>query len=233
VLVGARAENSAERLFDQANQAYREGSFSAALDAYERIVAEGLGGPELYYNLGNAYYRLGELGEARLWYERALLEEPRDEDIRHNLSLIRSQVHESEQENWRLWLDTSWPWLAWGTIILHFLFFGLLAAGLYGETEEMWWARWGCGLALGAAVVALLALAPQRARHYGVVVEPRVEARTGPGEEYPAGFVVPEGRKVVFFDSKFGWSQIGVADQGLKGWAPKDAVESIDIDRPE
>src|SRR5512141_279622 len=76
-----------EQRFEQGNEAYQQGKMSEAVEIYESILRNGyLSGP-LYYNLGNAYYRAGNIPRAILNYERALRLMPGDEDLHHNLQL--------------------------------------------------------------------------------------------------------------------------------------------------
>ncbi len=79
-----------EAFFDEGNRLYQEGDFAGAIELYERILENGLESGELHYNLGNARFRLGELGPAILHYERARRIMPRDDDVRANLELARS-----------------------------------------------------------------------------------------------------------------------------------------------
>jgi tetratricopeptide (TPR) repeat protein len=79
-----------EAFFEEGNRLYQEGDFSGAIELYGRILESGLESGELHYNLGNAWFRLGELGPAVLHYERARRIMPRDDDLLANLELARS-----------------------------------------------------------------------------------------------------------------------------------------------
>jgi tetratricopeptide (TPR) repeat protein len=83
-------------LFVRGNQLYEAGDFEEAAAVYEETVARGAVSPELYYNLGNAYYKSGNLGRAVLNYERALQLAPRDEDARANLGLVRTMLRDKQ-----------------------------------------------------------------------------------------------------------------------------------------
>ena len=76
--------------FDEGNQRYQEGDFDGALERYAQILDDGLESGELYYNIGNTYFKLGELGPAILYYERARRLMPGDGDLLANLELARS-----------------------------------------------------------------------------------------------------------------------------------------------
>ena len=77
--------------FEGANALYRAEQYRAAAEAYEQLLAEGEAAPTLFYNLGNAYYRLGEVGPAVYAYERGLLLSPGDADLRYNLRFVRQE----------------------------------------------------------------------------------------------------------------------------------------------
>ena len=79
-----------EAFFDEGNRRYREGDYAGAVELYGRILESGVESGELHYNLGNAWFRLGELGPAILHYERARRIMPRDDDLGTNLELARS-----------------------------------------------------------------------------------------------------------------------------------------------
>ncbi|MBC8300397.1 MAG: hypothetical protein H8E55_32050 [Pelagibacterales bacterium] len=79
-------------LFSDANKSYNNGQFDDAAEVYESILSEGFYSSDLYYNLGNAYYRLEDLGNARWSYEMGFSIQPRDRDIIHNLTLIKQKI---------------------------------------------------------------------------------------------------------------------------------------------
>jgi tetratricopeptide (TPR) repeat protein len=98
-LAGAQApgpQSNAHELFARGNQLYEAGEFEEAVDLYEEAVSRGAVSPELRYNLGNAYYKSGNLGRAVLNYERSLRLAPRDEDARANLELVQSMLRDRQ-----------------------------------------------------------------------------------------------------------------------------------------
>jgi tetratricopeptide (TPR) repeat protein len=104
--VAVRADTeSAVSIFARANEAYEAGDYSRAIDDYTRVLETGVAPPELFYNLGNAYYKESDLGRAVLWYERARRLAPRDPDLRENLALTRSLLRDKQllaaEPRWR------------------------------------------------------------------------------------------------------------------------------------
>lgn len=80
----------------KANEFYETGEYAQAVEAYENIAALGAANPDLFYNLGNAYYKVGQLGRSVLFYERALRMAPRDGDVRTNLELVKSLLRDKQ-----------------------------------------------------------------------------------------------------------------------------------------
>lgn len=224
VLAGNLFGKTAE-LFEQGNKAYQAGDFATAKERYETLAKEGNGGLALSLNLGNTYYRLGQMGRARLWYERALEAAPRDDDARYNRDLVRDRVGEKETANDGLRSLVGLLWILAGAANL--LFFALLAWGLSRESEWIWWGRWVLGLLFAILLAAALAAQRQMAVRYGVVIVDRAEARTGPSAQEQVGFVAPEGHRVVLLDTLNDWVQIGVPAKGLKGWVPRTVLEPV------
>src|ERR1035437_2812736 len=81
-----------EDLMSKGNQLYQSGNFDKAADMYQKVVDSGYESPSLYFNLGNAYYRLGKTGYSILYYEKATKLAPSDEDISHNLAIVNNKI---------------------------------------------------------------------------------------------------------------------------------------------
>lgn len=224
------ADAQAQKTFDDANQFYEKGQFDEALTRYESLARRGFGGTALYYNLGNVHYRHGERGRAILWYERAERLSPRDSDVRFNLSLARSHIKADGDAI----LDRALTYftedeLSLSTTALSVVFFALIGFLTLGKIKGDW-----AGLAIIAIGSMLLVSGTWLGfRIYldrqpaAIVVSPPGEVRNGPGPDYAVGFTVPEGSRVVILNKRPDWTQVGVPDQGLKGWMPANEVEPI------
>ena len=131
-----------EELFHQASNAEdlerAELLYRRALHRYELIARQGVRNAGLYYNIGNAYFRLGDLGRAVLYYRRALLLNPADPNVRHNLVYARSKRADritADQVSAALRILLFWhyrlpPWLKLGVFVWSFGSAGLLGAFL-------------------------------------------------------------------------------------------------------
>jgi len=219
-------ETDPKALFVEGNEAYQKGDYRGAVDAYEKMTNQGLISPALCYNLGNAYYRLNRPGPARLWFERALRLNPGDEDIRYNLSRLRSKLEE-DPPGFVDQILLRFSSVLGGVFVLNVLFFIFLTVSLFRDAEPLWWARWGTGVLLVVLSVGVVLLFPARSRREGVILTPRAEARVGPSSQEQVGFVVPEGRKVELFETINGWTAVGLPEKSLKGWVLRESVRSI------
>jgi len=93
-------------LIDSANYYYSNQNFIKSAELYEQVISQGYVSTETYYNLGNAYYKQGKLADAILFYERAILLSPSDEDIKYNLELAHSNLYDKIEALPEFFLNT-------------------------------------------------------------------------------------------------------------------------------
>tara|TARA_Y100000758_G_scaffold178488_1_gene126921 strand:+ start:776 stop:1555 length:780 start_codon:yes stop_codon:yes gene_type:complete len=86
------AQINVENIFSQANELYNKGSYIEAINNYKEIIKNDFHSAELYYNLGNAYYRLDSIASSVYYYEKALQLNPNDREIIDNLELINKTL---------------------------------------------------------------------------------------------------------------------------------------------
>ena len=222
-------------------QAYTEGDYAKALKDWEDVRATGLMSKELYYNLGNAYFKSGEIAPAILWYERALRLDPSDADIRYNLEYARAltqdridEVPEIFFEQWGHALCYLLPSNTWAVISI--LFFALTVAlvllFLLGSSSAL--RRWGFFGAIAAFLIAFLGwdfAQWQRSealrQDQAIVMRPVSSVKSSPSEGSAKDlFILHEGTRVKVLDNVSGFSQIEIAD-GRQGWIPGKDLEII------
>jgi tetratricopeptide (TPR) repeat protein len=229
--------DSAQDVYKAGNQLYTEGKFSDAAAQYQAAADGGFRNWVLEYDLGNAYYRAGQIGKAILHFERAFRINSGQADVIYNLNLATTKAGDPELPTtalpilaWRLFYSLSINALTIFTSLLFLTFTVLAGFVLVGKKVLNGNAALGLGL-LFAGLLAWLGL-----RIYllekpeGVVVSSVAEVRSGPNTTYPANFTVPEGRRVLILKEQEpiqGWLEIGVPQEGLKGWVPETSVEVI------
>jgi len=195
----------------------------------------------LYYNLGNAYFKSGEIAPAILWYERALRLDPSDADIRYNLEYARAltqdridEVPEIFFEQWGHALCYLLPSNTWAVISI--LFFALTVAlvllFLLGSSSAL--RRWGFFGAIAAFLIAFLGWDFARwqrsealRQDQAIVMRPVSSVKSSPSEGSAKDlFILHEGTRVKVLDNVSGFSQIEIAD-GRQGWIPGKDLEII------
>lgn len=227
-------------LLQKANELYTKDQFKEAIEVYNQILKTNMESPEVYYNLGNAYYKTNQFTLAILNYERAKLLAPNDEDIEFNLLVANQKVVDSIQELPGIFIVRWWNALVnsqttdtWATIsILGFIVF-LVMLGLYffarsGDVKRVsFWA--GCFL-LGFTIFTWSFAAKQKSRmvnhNFAIIMQPTVTVKSSPSEKGTNLFVVHEGLKVKITDKLENWVEIRLAD-GNKGWLPVESIERI------
>jgi tetratricopeptide (TPR) repeat protein len=214
--------------FDSANKLYEEGKFSDAASAYQKLVQSGTVSPALYFNLGNTYFKSGQLGRAIAAYRDAEEMSPRDPDVRANLQFIRGKVQGPtvSPSAWQRWLAAMtinewavltaavlWVWLALMAVIQ------LRPALLQSLCPALW---------LGGAAILVLAgcLATAWSVHSektAIVVAADVVTHNGPLDEAPPSATVHDGAELSVLDAKNGWLQVRVDNQRV-GWLKREQV---------
>lgn len=133
-----RGDDDPVARFRAANERYEQGAYEEAAREYEQLVDAEVREPDLYYNLGNTYFKLGDMGRAVLNYERALRLSPRDDDVRSNLALVRSLLKDKQFVADQNWIARAVTWLQRNlsldeSLVLSsilYVLFALLAIGL-------------------------------------------------------------------------------------------------------
>ena len=225
----------------EADKAYQENDFAAAIEQYEAILADGQESAAIYYNLGNSYYKSENIAKAILNYERALLLHPSDADTRFNLELAKSKTIDKVTPASEIFIVT-WVksitnmmseagWAKLGIISFILLLVGLL---LYIFGKKVVVKKIGFVGALVMIIVCVCAnfcadaqKEKQVVRTGAIIMAPSVTVRSTPNESGTELFVLHEGTKVVVEDNAMkGWKEIQLED-GNKGWVPTESIEVI------
>ncbi len=236
--VTAALAGGAPEAFEQANQLYERGQFTEAAAAYESLLRSGSASPALFFNLGNAYFKSGQVGRALFNYRRAEALAPRDPDIRANLQFARDSVpgHPARSvDRWTRWLprltlnETAgitalalWGWL--GLLTLR-----LLRPALRRSLRAATYLAGFLALFLAAWTAATWEV--RRAGRTAIVVAPEATAHFGPLEESPAAFPVRNGFELPVTDTKGDWFQVTDAAHRT-GWLRREQVVLFPLDAP-
>ena len=235
------ADNYLDSLWTTGVAAYSDGRWEDADRAWSAIEGVGMSSPELYCNIGDVRFRQSRLGDAILYYSRALKMDPSFSDARHNLEFAKSLTQDKidtvpefflrswmRKLCWTLPSDT-WAWLSLvllaGVLALVLLF--LLARGSAAR-------KWGFfgGVVVLILLIFTLLFASWQKRDYlraddAVVMRPVVSVKSAPSQmDTKDLFILHEGTRVQVLDSVGEWCDVRLSD-GREGWLKSSEVEII------
>ena len=227
-------------LLQKANELYTKEQFKQSIEVYNQLLMTNMESPEVYFNLGNAYYKTGQYTLSILNYERAKLLAPDDEDINFNLQVANQKVVDSIQELPGIFVVRWWNSLvnsqttdSWAilSIISFVVFLTMLGFYFFAKTSEVkritFWS--GCFLIV-FTIFSWSFAAKQKSRlvnhSEAIVMQPTVTVKSSPSEKGTNLFVVHEGLKVKITDKLGDWVEIKLAD-GNKGWLLLESIERI------
>jgi tetratricopeptide (TPR) repeat protein len=219
-----------EVAFDAANKLFEEGKYADAAAAYEKMLADGQRSASVYYNLGTAYYRAGQMGRCTAAFRKAEQLTPRDASLRANLQFVRKRVNGEEKTvvpAWRAWLTLLT--LNEGTLLtstILWAWFLLLAAGEWKPslkpTLRTYTRTAGILLLLTGGCLAVSAYV-RLADTSAVIVVKEAVVRFGPLSESQTAYQLPDGAEATVLDTKEDWLQIRDLARRV-GWVKRDQV---------
>ena len=222
-------------IFVGSNKAYEKGDYMSAISGYESLVAQGRESSSLYYNLANAYFKAGKPGLAILNYERARIFSPADDDIKFNLEYVKSSFLQEDQKTKNPLTEFAksiYDILSINSLgIVFTVVFMLLLISLgvcfFRKVKFLSHANFYLGIIVVVVGVWFATKAYQTNLPWAIIVQPDCNIRSGPGTEYQTGYLIPEGKKVLILRTKEDWVEIGLKEEGIKGWTENNKIEMI------
>jgi tetratricopeptide (TPR) repeat protein len=224
----------------EGDNAFMKNDYTSAIQIYEALLEKGEAA-EVYYNLGNSYFKADNIGKAIVNYERALLLQPENEDIRVNLEIARSKTVDkidiipdiffvSWIKDWR----NSQSVDTWGKCGITFFVLFVIAIYFFVFSKKALFKRSGLISGFFFLIVVIIAnvFALQQKKIFlnhdiAIVVSPGVTVRNTPSDSGTSLFVLHEGSKVLISDDSMKeWKKIRLED-GKVGWAPASDIEVI------
>lgn len=229
-----------EKYITDANELYQNEQYSDAIELYRKVINEGFESVPLYYNLGNSYYRESKLGMAILYYEKALKIDPNDEDVIHNLNIVKAHTIDKFKEIPELFLVSWWNSIVsaltlqtWAVVVVLSFLSLLSFIGVYLLTKSsslqksMFYIS-----AMNLVVFVIFAILMfskfnlESSSNYGILTDSIISAKLSPDIKSNDAFVIHEGVKFSVEDELKGWIKIKLSD-GKVGWLPKTSYEEI------
>jgi tetratricopeptide (TPR) repeat protein len=229
-----------DTIFSRANQEYANEMYANAIEDYHLILQTGYESDELYFNLGNAYFKANDIPSAILYYEKAKKLRPNDDDINFNLSVANTQIVDKIEPVPELFLKQWWRSMynifstdTWTiiSVVGFILFFILLAFYLLSKYIVIRKAAFYAGmivlfLTLITFILAFQKYNIQKYQTEAIVFTPTITVKSSPNQNSVDLFVIHEGAKVKILERVGNWCEIKIAN-GSVGWLPADAIKDI------
>jgi len=231
---------SAEELFSNANKLFQQEKYEAAIEQYKLIEELQLQSDELFFNLGNAYYKLNKVAPAIYYFEKSLKLNPSNTDAKINLAFANRMTIDaidvlpktifqdfSEAIIYKLRYET------WAKIAVGFSFFGALIFLLYHFSYSSRKKLLYFNVSILSAFLLVVSLAfafksydYQVKRTEAIIFKQTIEIKNAPTLNSDTVFKLHEGTKVIVLDEIDDWKKIKLAD-GKIGWLIADYMREI------
>ena len=223
---------------EEANALYQNGEYQEAAAMYQSLI-QIQPAAETYYNLGNAYFKQGELAQSILSYERALRIRPYYKDAKYNLRFAQSRIIDNIEDKDAFFLlewvrqvrdlmsEQAWMWLSISTFLLT-----IISLFVFFFTRTVAMRKTGFYVAVIALVISLAGLgfaaslnSRDTRRSEAIVVQGIVNVKASPDRSGTDLFTLHEGTKVHIRSTLSEWAEITVGDN--RGWMPISSIERI------
>lgn len=224
----------------QADSAYMAGNYTLAANGYQQLMDQGYQSANLYYNAGNAYFRMGQLADAIIHYERALRLDATHADAKHNLAFAQAMTVDKIDPvgtiflvNWwracyQLTTPNAWAYSSVGLFLLC-----LVMVAIFIFAKPLWLRKTGFSVAIVAlfftVITALFASSRQEQiddTTQAIVYVPTVTTKSSPDDSGNDLFILHEGTKVTIKSQLGTWSEVQTED-GNTGWLPSASIAVI------
>lgn len=230
---------------NEAKEFYSKGDYQKAIETYQSVLSAGYASVGLYYNLGNSYFKVHNIKSAILYYEKAKLLDPSDDDIEYNLELARSfTVDKIENMNelffitWIKGLRNLLSANSWALLSIITFVITLASFLLYLLSGRLVVRKTGFTIGVIVFFITLISFSmgyqlrnAQTSKNTAIIFTPTVTIKSTPAESGNNLFVLHEGAKVEILNelrdlTKTDWCEIRISD-GNRGWVRKQDLETI------
>ncbi len=218
-----------ETLFNEATKVYNEGDYEKAVENYLKILENGEHSAELYFNLGNSYYKLNQIAPSIYYYEKALLLKPNDAEIKNNLAYAQNMTLDAIETMPETGLSKiykkitgflSFDQWAYSAIIFMLLFVLAYIAFYYFRyaTQKR--------IAFITSMVSLIIAVDFRATQPAIIFSEEVVIKSEPNNRSQEAFTLHQGTKVSVLEELNDWKKIQIAD-GKTGWIRSENIRLL------
>ncbi|UNY99969.1 tetratricopeptide repeat protein [Zhouia spongiae] len=234
------SQNENEQLFEKAVQFYNDGKYQEAINIYQKIVNNGYHSSSVYYNIGNAYYKLNEVAPSIYYYEKALLLSPADNDIKNNLqyaqnmtidaleTIPKSAISKLADSTLGFFSSKAWSIIAVILMTLFTAFFLIYYFASSRRQKKLFFVT--SIICLLFSVISVSAAYHQyvsdKKDNPAIIFTEETVIKSEPNNRSNDVFTLHEGAKVNVLETLGDWNKIRIPD-GKTGWIPKNDLKLI------
>ena len=237
----AAAESEQKYYYDlaiQGNEQYTAGNYDSAITLYSQVVNANISSANLFYNLGNSYFKVNELAPSIYYLEKAQKLAPFDKDISFNLEMAKDQIPDRIKDVPTPILAKSWSFIrnlltidGWGIFgTISFCIF-ILLIGFYLLSTNVSLKKLSFFLSMGFLLATILsltlgfsALNYVKSKNQAIVFTGSLSVKSEPKQSSSDLFIVHEGTSVNVLEELNNWVRISLPD-GNEGWAPLEDLK--------
>ena len=240
IIANTISAQNADDLFSSANDLYKNEKFEKAIERYKEIESQGLISSELYYNLGNSYYKLNKVGPSIYYFEKALKINPLSEDVKNNLVFAKrlsldkiEELPKTVFQKFNINYLQQLSYNQWAIVVIVFSVLGSLLFLLFYFADTPFIKRFyfvtsslSFILLITALIITFNQYSISKNNTEAIVFVEKVEVRNAPTFNSEEVFTLHEGTKVLVLDAVDNWKKIKLAD-GKIGWIIADDIKLL------
>ncbi|MDN3723030.1 tetratricopeptide repeat protein [Aequorivita sp. SDUM287046] len=240
ILVSFSGIGQNENLFEQGKELYKNGKYQQAVNAWMKILDNGQHSAELYFNLGNAQYKLNHIGPSIYYYEKALQLSPNDNDIKNNLAFAENARIDAIEplpktvfSKWYNSISGIFTFNGWAILAVAFsiFFVALFLFYYFAFSERRKRLLFVSSMFAGVLLIASLTMAfftygDYSKNQLAVIFASEIEVKTEPSMGSNVAFTLHEGTKVQIMAQDGNWFRIALED-GKDGWIPATDLKQL------
>ena len=239
-LLGLTGFGQNENLFEEGKELYKNGKYQQAITSWMKIIDQGLHSPELYFNLGNAHYKMNNIGPSVYYFEKAKLLAPNDTDIKTNLAFAENARIDAIEplpktifSKWRHAISDIFTFNGWAVIAVVFsiVFVCLFLLYYFSISEKrkrllFVSSLFSILLLFGALTMAFITYSDFNQYKPAIIFSEEIEIKTEPNMSSNVAFTLHEGTKVHITAKDGNWYRISLID-GKDGWIPASDLKQL------
>jgi len=232
--------DSAKTLFEIANEHFNKGEYEQSITIYDSLIRNNIESSNIYFNLGNAWYKIDEIPKAILYYEKARKIDPNNKDINYNLELANTHIADRIEDVPEFFLKTWWKNIVylfneeeWMYINIGVFSFLMLFVVIYFVSNKPSTKRFSFTLSIlfiilsfTSGLIGYNSYKLKTTHNTSIIFTPTVNVKSAPDDNSSTIFILHQGTKVSLLDESKDWQKVKLAN-GSEGWLLKNDFEKI------